>query len=340
MKNPRGVWFPTVRTGTGTDQYTERLVEALNRRGIRAEITWLPRYAEYAPWLVRRPRAPSWASIAHVNSWLPGRLIPSDIAIVTTLHSCVHDSALTPYKGIWQRLYHWSWIRHCEKLNLRRSIRVTAVSHYTAYQAKQAFGREDIKAIHNWINLDRFSPSNRAQQNAPFRLLYVGNPSRRKGTDLLPRIMEKLGEDYELHFTGNESDFISTGSLPNNMIPLGRVKGDESLCEIYRAADALLFPTRLEGLSLVALEAQACGLPVITTMSSSMPEIVEDGVTGFLCPVDDIEAMAAGIRTLKASSNTWQAMRNSARNRAIETFSEATALEGYIEIYMQCGQDE
>jgi glycosyltransferase involved in cell wall biosynthesis len=340
MKKNLGVWFPTVRTNTGTDQYTERLVEALNNQGIRSEITWFPHHAEYAPWLVRPPKAPSWANIAHINSWLPSRLIPSDIAIVTTLHSCVHDHALTPYKGIWQRLYHWLWIRHCEKVNLRRSKVVTAVSHYTASQARQIFGLEDIKPIHNWIDLDRFSPDNRPQQNHPFRLVYVGNASQRKGTDLLPRIMKKLGADYELRFTGNETDFASIDSLPNNMIPLGRVKGDDSLCELYRAADALLFPTRLEGLSLVALEAQACGLPVITTKSSSMPEIVKDGVTGFLCPLDDIDAMTDCVKTLKQNFDIWQAMRISARKRTVELFSEENALERYIEVYLQCEQDE
>lgn len=43
------VWFLAIRTGTGTDVFTERLVEGLRKRGIRAEITWLPLRAEYLP---------------------------------------------------------------------------------------------------------------------------------------------------------------------------------------------------------------------------------------------------------------------------------------------------
>lgn len=339
MKKKLAIWFPTVRTGTGTDQYTERLVEALNERGIRSEITWLPHHAEYAPWLVHRPNAPSWASIAHINSWLPQRLIPSGMTIVTTLHSCVHDPALMPYKSIWQHLYHRLWIKHCEKRNLRRSAVVTAVSLYTAHQATLIYRLENIKPIHNWIDLDRFSPDNRQQQKHPFRLLYVGTASRRKGTDLLPEIMKKLGADFELHFTGNEIDFASANPLPKNMIPLGRIEGDESLCKIYRESDALLFPTRLEGLSLVALEAQACGLPVITTNSTSMPEIVENGVTGFLCPLDNIDAIVTCVKTLRQNFDTWQAMRISARSRAVELFDEESALEKYIDVYMQCDRD-
>lgn len=338
MKQNLGVWFPTVRTGTGTDQYTERLAIALNKRGIRSEITWLPHHAEYAPWLAHRPKAPAWANIAHINSWLSSRFIPSGLAIVTTLHSCVHDPALAPYKSHWQNIYHWLWIMHCEKRNLRHSSVVTAVSDYTASQAARLFGRGDIKTIHNWIDLDRFSPNERQQQNYPFRLLYVGTASQRKGADLLPEIMRRLGPEFELSFTGNEIDIAPPKSLPNNMIPLGRVEGDESLCNIYRESDALLFPTRLEGLSLVALEAQACGLPIITTRSSSMPEIVKDGETGFLCPLDDIDAFVACVKTLKTNVHTWQAMRISSRNRAVELFDEENALERYIDVYMQCRQ--
>ena len=61
------VWFPTVRTGTGTDVFTERLVEGLNQRGIRAAISWLPLRAEYAPWTVAIPKPPEWATVTHVN---------------------------------------------------------------------------------------------------------------------------------------------------------------------------------------------------------------------------------------------------------------------------------
>ena len=43
------IWFPAIRTHTGTDVFTERLVEGLNKQGIKAEITWLPLRAEYLP---------------------------------------------------------------------------------------------------------------------------------------------------------------------------------------------------------------------------------------------------------------------------------------------------
>ncbi|MBL8256262.1 MAG: hypothetical protein JNJ62_06655 [Pseudoxanthomonas mexicana] len=65
-----GVWLPTVRAGTGTDVFAERLCEGLNSRGIRAEIAWLPHRSEYLPWTVSVPVAPAWADIVHVNTWI------------------------------------------------------------------------------------------------------------------------------------------------------------------------------------------------------------------------------------------------------------------------------
>lgn len=88
------VWFPAVRAHSGADVFTERLAEGLRARGIRAEITWLPLRAEYAPWSVPVPKPPAWANIVHTNSWLHPRFLPPSFPVITTLHSCVHDPAL------------------------------------------------------------------------------------------------------------------------------------------------------------------------------------------------------------------------------------------------------
>lgn len=95
------IWFLTVRTGTGTDVFTERLVEGLRKRGIRAEITWLPLRAEYLPWTIAIPKPPKWATLVHVNTWLHHRFLPKSLPVnVATLHHSVHDPKLQPYKGL------------------------------------------------------------------------------------------------------------------------------------------------------------------------------------------------------------------------------------------------
>ena len=81
------VWLPSVRTGSGTDNFTERLVEGLTRQGYRAEIAWLPLRTEFAPWSVPVPPRPAWANVLHVNSWMSTRFVPANMPVVANLTS-------------------------------------------------------------------------------------------------------------------------------------------------------------------------------------------------------------------------------------------------------------
>jgi glycosyltransferase involved in cell wall biosynthesis len=331
-KSTHAIWFPAIRTGTGTDIFTIRLVQALSRRGIRSDITWLPHRAEYAPWSVPRPLPPPWANIVHINSWLPQRFVPKNLPLIVTSHGCVHDPLFDPYKNLIRKLYHRIWIRHCETENIARALAVTAVSYYTAEQTSRIFGRSGIEVIYNWIDTKIYTPSLRPHPHNPFRLLFVGKPSRRKGCDLLPLIMDRLGPEFELRYTGLPQD-LGVKKLPSNIISIGHLKDESSLIEAYRNADALLFPSRLEGLSLVMLEAQTIGLPVIATNVSSLPEVVKHNQTGLLCPLDDTEAFAKAVCTLRESPNRWSEMCAQAAAHARDYFSERSAIDAWIDLY-------
>ncbi|SDW43961.1 Glycosyltransferase involved in cell wall bisynthesis [Marinobacter mobilis] len=333
MQNSFGVWFPAIRTGTGTDLYTLRLVDALSRRGVKAGITWLPRRAEYLPWSVRKPPTPAWADLVHVNSWLHPHFISSDLPIIATIHSCVHDECLSSYKSFSQALYHDNWVYKIEHQVVSSARLVTAVSEYSALVAGKAFRRSDVIPVHNWIDTEQFAPRRTQESHRPFRLLYVGSMIIRKGVDLLLNIMEALGGGYELLFTGEMVDLEKYGSVPANIRPIGRVHGDRNLATLYNDCDALLFPSRLEGFGLVALEAAACGLPVIASRSSSLPEVILDGETGFLCDVDDVEKFVEAARRLKEDARLCERLSRNARIRAATLFSEDKAIDAYLEIY-------
>ncbi|MBX6421117.1 MAG: glycosyltransferase family 4 protein [Nevskia sp.] len=312
--------------------FTERLCAGLNERGIRAAITWLPLRAEYAPWSVPVPSPPAWANIVHVNSWLPPRFLPPDLPVLTTVHHCVHDPLLTPYKSCVQVHYHCLWIKRVEKALLNRSNRIVAVSRYTATAYENIFDLSGIEVIHNGVDTRRYHPTERTSPNRPFRLLYVGNWIPRKGVDLLAPIMQALGDDFELAYTADRNGAHERCPLPPNCRNLGRLS-DPALVAAYQQADALLFPSRLEGFGLVAAEAMACGLPVIAARTSSLPEVVEDGVTGLLCPVDGIEAFVQAARTLTTDIARWRMMRQAARQRVKTYFEIGTQISRYIELY-------
>jgi glycosyltransferase involved in cell wall biosynthesis len=332
MKTPK-VWFPAIHCGSGADVFTQRLADALNGQGIHAEITWLPHRAEYAPWSVPIPKAPDWATIVHVNTWLHPRFIPPHLPVVATMHHVVHDPAFAPYRTRAQMLYHTLWIKPIEARVLHRANAVTAVSHYTAKQVAAVFGRHNITVIPNGIDTDLFRPGPDRLPHQPFRLLFVGNWSLRKGADLLAPIMQKLGSDFELSVISGLRDWHGNTTLPSNIRFLGRIPTTEALVRIYQETDALLFPSRLEGFGLVALEAMACGTPVIAGKGSALPEVVKDSITGFLVETDDCDAFAERTRQLKQDTALHGKFSHSARHDALAHFSEKKCTLEYIQIY-------
>ncbi len=329
------VWFPAIQAGSGIDVFTKSLVNGLRKQGVRAEIGWLPHYTEYAPWAVRQLKLPSWANIIHVNSWLPKRFVPQFVPMVVTVHHVVHDPNFSPYKSQLQTIYHRVWILPLEEWIIKHSNRVVAVSNFTARQVKSVFKRPGVDVIHNWVDTKIFRPEGCYQPNRPFRLLFVGNWNWRKGSDLLPKIMKRLGNDFELRFTAGLQQRKVSGKLPSNMMPLGPIRSTLEMADCYRSCDALLFPSRLEGFGLAALEAQACGLPVIGSIGTSLMEVVEDRITGLLCPINDVEAFASAARLLAKEPSRRRAMGESARERVERNFSEAKSVGKYIDFYLQ-----
>lgn len=327
------IWFPAVRCGTGTDVFTQTLAQGLRQRGIRAEITWLPHRAEYAPWTVPAPTPPEWATVAHVNTWLHPRFIPGHLPVVATLHHSIHDPALRPYKGWLRAAYHRWWIAPIERGVLRRAQFVVAVSRFVANMARQTLCNVPMDVIYNGIDIERFQMGDRCRgPGTPFRLLYVGSWMKRKGVDLLAPIMRELGENFELFYTGGPVTAVEKSAMPLNMHDIGRLSGD-AVADVMRDADALLFPSRSEGFGLVVAEAMACGLPVIAAAGTVMDEVICSGTTGILCSRDDIHCFAASARSLASDHHLHKRMQREARLLAHAQFSSEAMLSAYLGLY-------
>lgn len=333
------VWFLAVRTGTGTDVFTERLSAGLNARGVRNEITWLPLRAEYLPWTVPVPAPPEWATVVHINTWLHPRFLPRHLPIVATLHHSIHHPDFTPYKGLPRMLYHRYWIRSVERRTLQRANAAIAVSQFAAKTARQTLLDRPIHVIYNGVDTERFRPPRQPVQNLPFRLLFVGSWLKRKGVDLLAPIMRELGGGFELRYTGGAAAKHDRQSMPPNMHDIGRLNGEGAVITAMQAVDAFLFPSRSEGLPQVVIEAMACGLPVIAAQTPALAEVVEDRITGVLCGQEDVSAYANSAQGLAADITRMRAMRDAARVRAIERFSIVGMLDRYLVAYDEAVDD-
>lgn len=329
------VWFPAIRVGTGVDVFTQRLCDGLNERGLRAQITWLPACAEYLPWAVGVPEPPAWANVVHVNTWLHRRFLPLGLPVVATMHLCVHDPALRPYKTAPQAAYHRTWIKPLEMRLLACAQRIVAVSHYTAARTVDAFGADRVRVIHNGVPVpggQALAP--RRTRSAPFRLLYVGNWSRRKGVDMLRPLMERLGAGFELSYTADARAAHEGADLPANCRCLGRLD-QQQLQQAYREADVLVFPSRMEGLPLTLIEAMSHGLVPVAAASSSIPEVVTDGLDGILFRPDDLDGCVEVVKRLAGDVRLLDALGEEARATASERFAMDAMVEAYAALYRE-----
>ena len=110
---------------------------------------------------------------------------------------------------------------------------------------------------------------------------------------------------------------------------------DLDLAKLYQRSDALLFPSRFEGLPIAVLEAMACAKPVIAANTSSLAEIIEDGVNGMLCPSDDIDAFVAACRRVANERQMCIRYGSAARDCVESRFSEDVVVPQYIDLYQR-----
>jgi glycosyltransferase involved in cell wall biosynthesis len=100
-------------------------------------------------------------------------------------------------------------------------------------------------------------------------------------------------------------------------------------------ADLMILPSQLESFGLAALEAMACKVPAIATQVGGIPELIDDGVSGLLYAVGDVDAMAAGTIALLKDRDRLEVMRDAARKTARTRFCATLVLPQYMRYYEQ-----
>lgn len=324
------IWLPAIRAGSGADVYTERLAGGLLGRGIDVKVTWFHHFMELVPYFLKYTKLPAGTDIIHTNSWNGFAFKRKDTKLIVTVHHCVSDPEYQSYKSMMQAAYHDLLINRYEAHSIQTADCVVAVSKYTADKVQSLFNITQVRVIYNGIDTDYFSPGDTRKKPARFRLLFVGNPTRRKGFDLLRPIVEKLGGEYELFYTG------SPGKMPfvkqANVHATGILQKDD-LLQAYRDCDAMLFPSRLEGFGYSVCEAMACGKPVITSDNSSLSEIIRHGETGLLCKTDNVDEFCAAARLLASDPVLAEKMGKAARVHVMENFTLGKMVDEYTRLY-------
>jgi glycosyltransferase involved in cell wall biosynthesis len=194
---------------------------------------------------------------------------------------------------------------------------------------------ERVRPIYAGPNLDpAVFPALRERPRDPRRpptILFVGLQFERKGGDVLVdsfRRVRAVLPAAELHLVGVPAGFVDAPGVTCLGV-LDKNRPDEAarLADAYASADVFALPTRFEPFGIAYVEAMHFGLPCIGPNAWAVPEIVDDGETGFLIPVDDAEALAGRLLQLLSDPARARAMGAAARRKAEQLFTWPLVVE-------------
>lgn len=263
-------------------------------------------------------------------------LLPRKLPVVTTLHGT--DITLVGSDRSYLPITRFS---------IDQSDGVTAVSHFLKDATVQIIGaRNPIEVIYNFVNCDKYKPSTndalkshfapegeqilihvsnfravkrptdvidifeRVQREIPAVLLMVGDGPERSNAEWRAR---NCGVDRKVHFMGKQ----------------------DNIEELISISDLLLLPSENESFGLVALEAMACEVPVVASKVGGLPEVVSDGVDGFLVECRNVDAMAQRALAILGEPSRRKEMGKKARDTARSRFCSTRIIPQYEDYYRQ-----
>ncbi|MGQ9591567.1 MAG: N-acetyl-alpha-D-glucosaminyl L-malate synthase BshA [Planctomycetota bacterium] len=257
--------------------------------------------------------------------------------VVTTLHGT--DITLL---GLDRAFYEVT--RHA----IRKSDAVTAVSQFLRDATFEKFRPEaPVRVIPNFVDAERFSPALRdpairARYARPDEVL-VGHLSNFRPVKRIPDVIRTfhriqrqvparlvmMGDGIELEPARHLAAELG---IADRVSFLGAVT---EVAEILAQLDLFLLPSEHESFGLAALEAMACGVPVLASRAGGLPEVIEDGVSGALCEVGDSACMAEMALAILRAPGRLEALRAAARRRAAEVFPKERVVGLYEDLYAE-----
>lgn len=280
-------------------------------------------------------------AIPHATSaWVAREMLRDeggDVKIVTTLHGT--DITLVGQDPSFRTITEFS---------ISRSDALTAVSRYLKRETEEAFDcpGSEIEVIPNFIDPDTYSRDEdgcHRESLAPGGeklVFHISNfrPVKRMADvvrafaevrrDVAARLI-LIGDGPERELARRTAEELG---VQEDVVFLGKL---DSVAELLSCADVFLLPSEEESFGLVALEAHACGVPVVGTTGSGLAEVVEDGVTGSLHPVGDVAGMAESVTRYLTDDELWERTSRAARERAVEEFSADRVVPMYERFYRE-----
>lgn len=258
-----------------------------------------------------------------------------DMRLITTLHGT--DITIIGQQQVFQRV---------TRFGIRQSDGVTSVSQELKERVIGTIdcGATNIEVIPNFIDTERFKPGccpeKRRQLAAPDEqiVLHVSNFREVKRTrDVIRAFANTVNHvNARLVMIGDGPQVGECKQLARELGVLDRCTFAgtyDAIWEILPQADVFFLPSEYESFGLSALEAMACAVPVVASNTGGLPEVIEDGASGFLHTPGDVEAMSGSLRKLLTDDITRKRMGEAARERAHNKFRREALLPVWTDYY-------
>jgi N-acetyl-alpha-D-glucosaminyl L-malate synthase BshA len=231
------------------------------------------------------------------------------------------------------------------RFSIEQSDGVTAISQYLRDTTIREFQpRREIEVIPNFVNCDVFQPALGRARRAEFAkdeekvIVHLSNfrPVKRVTdvVEIFSRVRRQLRAKLLLIGDGPDRAtaewLVREKGLAGDVIFMGK---QNQVADLLNVADVMLLPSDLESFGLAALEAMACGVPAVCSRVGGVPEVVTDGVEGFLVPARDVETMAARTIEILSDSELQKKMAGAARRRALADFCTGKIIPMYEKLY-------
>jgi len=256
------------------------------------------------------------------------------IKIVTTLHGT--DITLVGN--------HHSFFR-MTKFSIENSDGVTCVSEYLKNTTIETFDiKRPMEVIYNFVDTSVYKRDPESTSTGLVRpgekvITHISNfrPVKNIATiiKVFCNIIKKVDSRLLLAGDGPEMskirNMVERLGLGEKVVFLGR---QEDIVPILSISDLYMLPSKSESFGLSALEAMSCSVPVVGTSSGGFKEVVEDGVSGFICAPDDIAGMSRAALLILKGQKKRDEMGRAARKRALD-FDSSKIIDRYLEYYRQ-----
>ena len=232
---------------------------------------------------------------------------------------------------------------------IQESDGVTSISSYLKDKTVQDFGvTRGIEVVPNFVNCDVYTPITDEAKRAEDRrrlarpdeaiLMHLSNfrPVKRvvDVVKVFAQVVREMPAQLVLVGDGPErsaAEWLARDlHIQDKIHFLGKL---EHVYELLPLADLLLMPSEMESFGLAALEAMACKVPSIATWVGGVSELIDDGVTGLLYQVGDVDGMAQGALGLLRDRARLEEMRDAGRKTAQKRFCATLVVPQYVRYY-------